>query len=208
MAKEISIRDIQNYFFNNIDKEKRDSIEEIVGKNAVLSRLRQHFSISDDDLEDIFQEASTALFLNIRDGKLTELTNECSLGKYFRKVCDNQALKFLRKRSRILLPYDDSRLSNPNVVRNDKLDELYGICIDTEEIDKKVRMQKLVNEIIDSMTDTCKSILKGFYWDDLSMATIAEENNFPNANAVKAQKYKCMKKYHSKFKDLWEKIYG
>jgi DNA-directed RNA polymerase specialized sigma subunit, sigma24 homolog len=208
MAKEVSIRDIQNYFFNNIDKEKRKRIEEVIGKKGVLSHLRKNFSISDDDLEDIFQEASTALFLNIQNGKLTELINGCSLHTYFLKVCTNQALKFLRKNSKIKPLFDDSRLTNTNTVRNDKLDELYGICIDTEEIDKKVRMQKLVNEIVDSMTDTCKSILKGFYWDDLSMATIAEENDFPNANAVKAQKYKCMKKYHSKFKDLWEKIYG
>lgn len=196
MAKEVSLKtqDLNGFISDQ--------------KEIVMAYLRKKFSVSDDNLEDIFQDASTALFLNIRDGKLKELTNGSSLGTYFLKVCINQTLKFLNKGSKIKPLFDDSRLTNTNSVRNDKLDELYGICTDTEEEDKKVRMHKLVNEIIDSMTDTCKSILKGYYWDDLSMATIAEENDFPNANAVKAQKYKCMKKYHSKFKDLWEKIYG
>lgn len=177
-------------------------------KGMVMSKLRKDFSISDDDLEDIFQEASTALFLNIRDGKLTELTNKSSLGTYFLRVCINQAHKFLNKSRKIKPLFDDSRLTNSNTIRTDKLDELYGICTDTEEENKKIRMYKLVNDIIDSMTDTCKKILKGYYWDELSTATIAEENDFPNANAVKTQKYKCMKKYHNKFKELWEKIYG
>lgn len=196
MVKEVSLNDIDYNSF--ISKEK----------GVVIGYLRKKFSVSDDDLEDIFQEASTALFLNRRDGKLTKLTNGSSLSAYFLKVNINQALKFLRKSSKTKPLFDDSRITNPNSVRNDKLDELYGFCVDTEEEDREVRLHKLVNELIDSMTDTCRNILKGYYWDDLSMATIADEYDFPSANAVKTQKYKCMKKYHSKFKELWEKIYG
>ena len=34
-------------------------------QGKVLSYLRKTFSVSDDDLNDIYQESSTALFLNI-----------------------------------------------------------------------------------------------------------------------------------------------
>ena len=194
MAQEISLNDIDlNTFIPN-------------EKSKVLALLRKRFSVSDDDLEDIFQEASKSLFLNIRDGKLTYLTT--SLGVYFLSICVNQALKFTRSSKKTKQLFEDNKITNSNAVRNDKIDELYGFCTDTEEEDKMVRMEKLVRSIMDSMTDTCRNILKEFYWNDLSMATIADEYNFPNANAVKTQKYKCMKKYHSKFKELWEKIYG
>ena len=66
MAKEIPLH----------DKELNSFISGEKGK--VLSFLRNRYSVSDDDLDDIFQEASMALFNNIRGGKLTKLTS--SLG--------------------------------------------------------------------------------------------------------------------------------
>ena len=77
-----------------------------------------------------------------------------------------------------------------------------------EEEDRKVRMQLLVNNIIASMTETCKNILHGYYWDDLSTSTIADLFSFSDANSVKAQKYKCVKKFRDKYNELKGKIYG
>ena len=79
---------------------------------------------------------------------------------------------------------------------------------DTEEEDKQVRLEKLVNSIIASMTDTCKNILHGYYWNDYSTSTIADIFNFSDANSVKAQKYKCVKKFREKYNELKGKIYG
>ena len=177
-----------------------------VEKGRVLSYLRKKFSISDDDLDDIFQEASMALFMNVREGKLTSLSS--SLGTYFMKVCINQTLKFLGKRDKSVPLFNENAIVNPNAVRNDKIDELYGFCIDTEEEDRKIRMERLVNNIISSMTDTCKNILHGYYWNDYSTSTIADIFNFSDANSVKAQKYKCVKKFREKYNELKDKIYG
>ena len=62
MAKEISLKDQDLNRFISGEKGK------------IQTYLRKNYSISDDDLEDVFQEASMALFLNLRDGKLTCLT--------------------------------------------------------------------------------------------------------------------------------------
>ena len=194
MAKEISL---QNQDLNRFLSDER---------GRVLSYLRKQFSVSDDDLDDIFQESSMALFLNVRDGKLSTLTS--SLGTYFMKVCINQTLKFLGKNTKTMPLIDDRRITNSDFVRDDKIAELYGACIDAEEEEKKTRMELLVNNIIASMTDTCKNILHGYYWDDFSTSTIADMFNFSDANSVKAQKYKCVKKFRDKYNELKNKIYG
>lgn len=175
-------------------------------KGRVQTYLRKNYSISDDDLEDIFQEASVALFLNIRDGKLSQLTS--SLGTYFMKVCINQTLKFIGKRTKSIPLFDESRLTNSNSLRNDKIDDLYNLCTEDEESERKLRTEKLVGSIIDAMNDTCKHILHSYYWDDFSTSAIAEMFNFSDANSVKAQKYKCVKKFRDKFNELKQKIYG
>lgn len=175
-------------------------------KGKILTYLRKNYSVSDEDIDDIFQESSMALYLNIRDGKLSNLTS--SLGTYFMKVCINQTLKFLGKSNKVVPLVDESRISNGNTVRDDKVDELYGFCMDTEEEDRKVRMELLVNNIIASMTDTCKNILQGYYWNDFSTSTIADMFGFSDANSVKAQKYKCVKKFRDKYNELKGKIYG
>ena len=194
MAKEISLK--------NQDLNRFISGE----KGKIQTYLRKNYSVSDIDIDDIFQEASMALFLNIRDGKLVNLTS--SLGTYFMKVCINQTLKFLGKNSKIMPLIDENAISNKNEIRNDKIDDLYGFCMDTEEEDRKVRMELLVNNIIASMTDTCKNILHGYYWNDFSTSTIADMFSFTSADSVKSQKYKCMNKFRDKYNELKNKIYG
>jgi len=194
MAKEVSL---QNQDLNSFISGEKGKIQ---------TYLRKNYSISDDDIEDIYQESSMALFLNIRDGKLSTLTS--SLGTYFMQVCINQTLKFLGKSSKALPLIDDCRISNSNEIRNDKIGQLYDFCMDTEEENRKVRMELLVNNIIASMTDTCKNILHGYYWNDFSTSTIADMFGFSDANSVKAQKYKCVKKFTDKYNELKKKIYG
>ena len=123
MAKEISL---QNQDLNHFISSEKGKIQ---------TYLRKNYSVSDDDIDDIFQEASMALYLNIRDGKLSSLTS--SLGTYFMKVCINQTLKFLGKSSKVVPLLDESRITNKNEVRDDKIDQLFGFCMDTEEEDRK-----------------------------------------------------------------------
>lgn len=203
-AKEISIFDIKSYFQGKVNAKKKQDIED--ERRKAFSFLRKRFSIDEDDIEDIYQESLSALYFNIEQGKLKELT--CPFSSYFLQICNNQALKFLRKHKETLPFLDEVKVTNSNVIRDDKIDELYGFCMDTEEEDRKVRMELLVNNIIASMTDTCKNILHGYYWNDYSTSTIADIFSFSSANSVKTQKYKCMNKFREKYNELKNKIYG
>lgn len=194
MAKEINLENIElNRFIAD-------------EKNKVLAYLRKTFSVSDDDLSDIYQESSVALFMNLRDGKLTNLTS--TLSTYFLRICINQTLKFLSKQNKVVPLFDDRRLTNKESFRSDKIDELYGLCIEDEEAEKVSRSEKMVQSIIESMPDTCKNVFQGYYWDNLTTTTIADLFGFANANSVKTQKYKCLQKFRSKYNELMDRIYG
>lgn len=194
MAKEIKLQNIElNRFIAD-------------EKNKVLAYLRKTFSVSDDDLSDIYQESSVALFTNIRDGKLTNLTS--SLSTYFLRICINQTLKFMGKQKKAVPLFDESKLTNKDTFLPDKIDELYKLCTENEDAEKVTRSEKIVQNIIESMSDTCKNVLHGYYWNNLTTTSIADMYGFSNANSVKTQKYKCMKRFRTKYNELMNKIYG
>lgn len=194
MAKEVKL---QNTELNRFIADDR---------NKVMAYLRKTFSVSDDDLDDIYQESSVALFMNIQDGKLSNLTS--SLSTYFLRICINQTLKLLGKKQKVIPLFDDSRLTNKDVFRPDKIDELYQLCTEDEEAEKVSRSEKMVQSIIESMPDTCKNVFQGYYWDNLTTTTIADMFGFANANSVKTQKYKCLQKFRNKYNELMNRIYG
>lgn len=194
MAKEITL---QNTELNRFIADE---------KNKVLAYLRKTFSVSDDDLSDIYQESSVALFTNIRDGKLSNLTS--TLSTYFLRICINQTLKFMGKQKKVVPLFDDSRLTNKDSFRPDKIDELYQLCTEDEDAEKVSRSEKIVQSIIESMPDTCKNVFQGYYWNNLTTATIADMYGFSNANSVKTQKYKCLQKFRTKYNELMKRIYG
>ncbi len=194
MSKEITL---QNTELNSFIADER---------NKVLAYLRKTFSVSDDDLSDIYQNSSLALFMNIRDGKLSNLTS--TLSTYFLRVCINQTLKFMGKQKKIIPLFDDSKLTNKDSFRPDKIDELYQLCTEDEEAEIVSRSEKIVQSIIESMPDTCKNVFQGYYWDNLSTSTIADMFGFANANSVKTQKYKCLQKFRNRYNELMNNNHG
>lgn len=175
-------------------------------KDKVLAYLRKKFSLSDDDLSDIYQESSMALFLNIQEGKLTKLTS--TLSTYFLRICINQALKFVGKQQKLVPLFDDSSITNKDDFRSDKIDELYRLCTEDEDAEKVAQSERIVQSIIEIMPDTCKNIFKGYYWDNFTTSTIADMFGFANANSVKAQKYKCIQKFRNKYNELMNENNG
>ena len=193
MAKEITLRN------TNLDSFIAEE------RNKVLAYLRKTFSLPDEDLYDIYQESSVALFVNIRDGKLSNLTS--TLSTYFLRICINQTLKFMGRQKKVVPLFDDSRITNKDTFRSDKIDELYQLCTEDEDAENVLRSEKIVQSIIEVMPDTCKNVFQGYYWDNLTTSTIADMFGFANANSVKAQKYKCLQKFRDKYNELMNRIH-
>ena len=54
--------------------------------------------------------------------------------------------------------------------------------------------EHVIREQIMRMGKPCAPLLKGFFWEEKSMDTLAQELGYSNADSAKSQKAKCMKK--------------
>ena len=59
---------------------------------------------------------------------------------------------------------------------------------------KNEEMKDFVERAVAELTPPCDELLRRFYWDRLSGVEIAQAMNYSNADSVKTQKNKCMKK--------------
>lgn len=168
-------------------------------KPKVLAYLRKNFSLSDDDIEDIYQESSLALYKNISEGRLKQLTS--SLSTYFLRICINQTLTFTSKKKKVVPFINESNLTG-GIFDDDKLDELYNLSTFDESEEYCTRMDAVVDKIVEMLPETCRNIFGGYYWQNLSTKVIADMFGYANANTVKAQKYKCVDKFKRKFNEL------
>lgn len=66
---------------------------------------------------------------------------------------------------------------------------------DVEESERKhEELKDFVERAVAELNPPCDELLRHFYWDRLSGVEIAEAMNYSNADSVKTQKNKCMKK--------------
>ncbi len=59
---------------------------------------------------------------------------------------------------------------------------------------EKEEQLKLLETVLDSVSEKCKAIFELFYVKNLSMKVIAEKLGFSSVNSAKTQKYKCVEK--------------
>lgn len=62
---------------------------------------------------------------------------------------------------------------------------------------------KLMEQILLKLNAKCQQILHFFYFDKLSMTTIAQKLGFSSEKSAKTQKYKCLEKAHSEANRLF-----
>ena len=184
------------------DEFKRFLSEE---RSKVFAYLHKAFNMEDADLEDIFQEASMALYLNIKEGKLSQLTS--SLSTYFLRICINQTLKFLSKKKRTVPLFDESSVIRKDEFLADKIDTLYHWSTEDQSQEEQSYRERIVNAVLESLPETCRNIFHGYYWNNLTTSVIADMYGFANANSVKTQKYKCVSKFKQKYHELIRRHY-
>lgn len=174
-------------------------------RSKVFAYLHKAFNMEDADLEDIFQEASMALYLNIKEGKLSQLTS--SLSTYFLRICINQTLKFLSKKKRTVPLFDESSVIRKDEFLADKIDELYHWSTEGQSQEEEMFTNRIVHAVIESLPETCRNIFLGYYWNNFTTSVIADMYGFANANSVKTQKYKCVSKFKQKYNELIRRHY-
>ena len=161
---------IQNLYNNN-----RDMIFNLVTANSGTY----------DEAKDIMQEGVIAVYNRLNDSSMSPLT--CSLSTYLYSVCKNIWLNELRKKgkSTILI---DTEINIKDLADSQEIE----ILLEKEQ--KIVSLEKGLEQL----GDTCKNLLKLFYYQRKSLEEIISVVGLSNTNAAKTKKYKCIQQLKAK----------
>ncbi len=171
-----------------------------------ITYLRKNFTLSEEDYEDILQEAFDVLLHNIKSGKLESLTS--SLSSYFIGICRNKAFEWIRKNKKWkgISVKDEVSLDIFNTgIKADKIDEILKLENDEDLIVK--RKEALVRKIVSELPSPCSELLWGYFWENLKMRSLAQIFHYKNENSVKVTKHRCQKKFQIRFNELKEELY-
>jgi len=143
-------------------------------------------ALDNENIQDLYQEAWYAVYKNIKDGKLLELTS--TLKTYLFQIGRNQALSLIKRL--------ESRGGDKEIV-----DEVWED--DTHDIeDQHTKRSNILRQAIGELTETCRNIMKLFYFEDKKLDEIVYLlDDFSSKDALKTKKYKCMKRLEKLVKD-------
>ena len=170
--------DIINGFMRNDERIMADFYKEF--KLRFCTFFRTRFLKDEEYVNDLYQDTIAVFWNNIQTGKLTASNLTCSISTYLISVGKYSLMAKDRK-------YQE-------IVNDEEIRKLDFVEDDAEELKSRIEREDFVERMVADMKPPCSDLLKAFYWDKLSGAEIAEKQNFSNADSVKAQKYKCMKK--------------
>ena len=147
--------------------------------------------ITEEELEEVYNDSFVALCNNVSSGKLQSLT--CSLQTYINQIGRNKAISLLRTKEKTMELPD------------------YEICISgshiepTDDDDTDIEMQEEIYRIVQEFDcDKCRKILFGFYWQHQSLETLAQLIDARSADVVKTEKSRCMKRLREKVKEVFK----
>lgn len=134
--------------------------------------------------QDIYQETIIVLFENVQKPSF-ELN--CQLQTYIYSVAKRLWLKQLRNNGHLTKLSDD----------DDVVDVSEEI---SDHLSKEADLQKMALSLED-LGEPCKTIIKDFYMNRLSMDEISEKFGYTNSDNAKTQKYKCLQRLKKSFFD-------
>lgn len=160
------------------------------GFAAILVQTFSFNSLTNEDIEDIFQESCIVLMQKVKSGGIA-ISRDGALFSYLVQIGELTACNLVRKRKDI---------TTENVVTiSDNLHKEYeDISVD----EKQKSQDEFLDRVFDSLPSDCKTLLKHFYWGRKPMDHIASVLGMRNADSAKTKKNKCM----NKFKDIAAKL--
>jgi len=137
----------------------------------------KHNNGSEAEAEDVFQESLIAFYENIRNKKFR---GEASIKTYLYATVRNTWFTHLKK--------------NKNTINVENPETSLTANVNEPDVMYNKELTELIMEMMDRIGDSCKKVLKYYYYDKLTMAEIGEKMNFGSVKSAKTQKYKCLKK--------------
>ncbi len=159
------------------------------GNNEAAARLYRmnypavfHFVVrnhgDEDEAAEIYQQAFVILFEKLQDPMFRL---HSSAGTFLYAVSRNLWLASLKERRRFIA---------------DASEEIIGAGSDEDQVMQQVLSQErdfnAMEQSLDMLGEPCRTLLKLFYHESMSMEQIAENMGYTNADNAKNQKYKCL----------------
>ena len=143
------------------------------------------YKLGEDIARDIFQDAIVAFYRNIREGKIT--------------LFEHSAKTYLYAIAKYLI-YAKLKDIKQRTVAIDSLEENTPIPIPQGKTLKQ-EAKIFIDKSLQNLGEPCYSLLKLYYYNCYSLEAIAREIESKNANTVKAQKARCIKKLKEMFEN-------
>ena len=155
------------------------------GFTSILVQTFQFSNLTNEDIEDIFQESLIVLMQKVKSGSIV-ISREGALFSYLVQIGKLTACNLIRKRKDIT--------SEDVVTISDNLHKEYeDISVD----EKQKSQDEFLDRVFDTLPSDCKTLLKHFYWGRKPMDRIASVLGMLNADSVKTKKNKCMNKFRN-----------
>ena len=179
--------------------------EIIDGIASGSTSIRQHIlpilkGVRDVTFDDVYQEACMVLMENVKAGKL-DTGGEVNLGGYLYVICKRIALRHAARKRPFRIV--EKPTEKDEVVLKDEGEESMGGSVEAMEMEEEEAL-RFLDKVLESIPPTCKSILKRFYWDKMSMKDIATLTGLKNEDTAKSTKKRCMDKFRSIAKAMLE----
>ena len=161
---------------------ENEKIEKFVVKyrEKTLNFLRKQFTtLSREDYEDIYQEASIVLFCKEAAGALQAVT--CQLYTYFLRICINLSHKMVSRQQHMLL------LSVSGEENVDTLLLMEKSVLEAQEAcDARREKMALADRILAGLSEQSRRLLSGHYLEGKSWEEMASILGLSNADTAKS----------------------
>jgi len=134
---------------------------------------------NEDDAKDIYQEGIITLYNNIKNGIFKQ---ESKIKTYLYSICRRIWLTELKRKSDFTGEIDD--VNSFILIEKEKENQI-------KENDRKFI---IMENSLKQLGEPCRTILKDFYIERLSMQDIADKMCYTNMENAKTQKYKCLQR--------------
>ena len=142
-----------------------------------VSWFQKTYTLSKQQSIDLFQKAFSIFYFNVKDGKIDTLKS--TIETYIFGIGKILVKEDFRRESRLtsLDEIPDIRLADYSMFRDEQ----------------KTHEQSLVDKILKALEEPCKSLLTMYYFNNYSLAHIAEILGYKNQGVVKKKKCLCLK---------------
>lgn len=152
-------------------------------RDAEIASMRR-MGLSQEDAEDVFQDAAMAFYEQLREQRLLIKGNPEG---YLHGICRHLALKRMDELGRRRDYIDEDKLDRLLELTADEEDET--LAIEEKQDDSYVRV---LSRVLSELTQRDLSLIKGFYLEGKSMQQLAEELQLATVEVARTTKCRIL----------------